>query len=94
MPMEAAALQVRLSPKSRSWQSLQHAVGTKAYSRLGLTTKSRHQKACAKYATSSDAQTAFLSKGGPKKDRLGLDPDGDGYACGWDPTPYRQAARN
>ncbi len=74
--------------------STQHAVGTKAYSRMGLTTKSRHQKACAKYSTSSDAQTAFLSKGGPKKDRLGLDPDGDGYACGWDPTPYRQAARN
>lgn len=74
--------------------STQHAVGTKAYGRMGLTTKSRHQKACAKYPTSSDAQSAFLSKGGPKKDRLGLDPDGDGYACGWDPTPYRQAARN
>ncbi|WP_127112679.1 hypothetical protein [Shimia sediminis] len=74
--------------------STQHAVGTKAYSRMGLTTKSRYQKACAKYPSSSDAQSAFLAKGGPKKDRLGLDPDGDGYACGWDPSPYRQAARN
>lgn len=74
--------------------STDRALGTKAYSRMGLTTQSRHQKACAKYASQSDAQSAFLSKGGPKKDRLGLDPDGDGYACDWDPTPFRQAARN
>lgn len=74
--------------------STNHAVGTKAYSRMGLTTQSRHIKACAKFASDSDAQSAFLSKGGPKKDRLGLDPDGDGYACDWDPTPFRQAARN
>ncbi|SHJ02516.1 hypothetical protein SAMN05444000_104194 [Shimia gijangensis] len=74
--------------------STNHAVGTKAYSRIGLTSQSRHQKACAKYASESDAQSAFLSKGGPKKDRLGLDPDGDGYACKWDPTPFRQATSN
>lgn len=73
--------------------SLTHPVGTKMYSRIGLTTKTRHQKACAKYATSGDAQSAFLSKGGPKKDRFGLDPDGDGYACAWDPAPFRRAAR-
>ena len=74
--------------------STKHAVGTKAYSRIGLTTQSRHQKACAKYTSSSDAQSAFLAKGGPNKDRLGLDPDGDGYACNWDPAPFRQAASN
>ncbi|WP_299353711.1 hypothetical protein [uncultured Shimia sp.] len=74
--------------------STNHAVGTKAYSRMGLTSQSRHQKACAKFGSGSDAQTEFLSRGGPKKDRLGLDPDGDGFACNWDPTPYRQAARN
>lgn len=72
--------------------STKHAIGTKAYGRMGLTSQARLQKACAKYASDSDAQTAFLSRGGPKKDRLGLDPDGDGYACGWDPTPYRRAA--
>ncbi|WP_372885418.1 hypothetical protein [Shimia sp.] len=74
--------------------SLTHPVGTKMYGRIGLTSKARHQKACAKYATPGDAQSAFLSRGGPKKDRLGLDPDGDGYACAWDPAPFRQAARN
>lgn len=74
--------------------STRHAPGTKTYARMGLTTQSRHQKACSKYATDSEAQSAFLSKGGPKKDRLGLDPDGDGYACSWDPTPFRRAASN
>ena len=37
------------------------------------------------------AQIDFLSKGGPERDRLSLDPDGDGYACGWDPRPFRKA---
>jgi len=22
---------------------------------------------------------------------MGLDPDGDGFACSWDPTPFRLA---
>jgi hypothetical protein len=38
------------------------------------------------------AQEAFLSEGGPERDRLGVDPDGDGFACRWDPTPFRRAA--
>jgi hypothetical protein len=29
--------------------------------------------------------------GGPRRDPLGLDPDGDGFACAWDPTPFRTA---
>lgn len=74
--------------------STSHAVGTKAYSRLGLTSASRYQKACAKLGSDEAAQTAFLSKGGPKADRLGVDPDGDGYACDWDPSPFRRAAGN
>ncbi len=73
--------------------STTHAVGTQAYGRIGLTSKTRHAKACAKYPSSNEAQSAFLAKGGPKNDRLGLDPDGDGYACGWNPAPFRKAAR-
>lgn len=64
-------------------------VGTKIYSRFVLNrafTKNR----CAQYASSNDAQTAFLQAGGPNKDRLGLDPDGDGYACSWTPETYRR----
>ncbi|CAN0586593.1 unnamed protein product, partial [Ectocarpus sp. 12 AP-2014] len=39
------------------------------------------------------AQIAFLEAGGPEKDRNGMDPDGDGFACNWDPTPFRRAAQ-
>jgi hypothetical protein len=40
------------------------------------------------------AQIAFLERGGPKRDTLGLDPDGDGFACYWDPAPFRKAVSN
>ena len=44
---------------------------------------------------SSDlAQKAFLSRGGPERDILLLDPDGDGFACKWDPRPFRLAVQN
>ena len=39
------------------------------------------------------AQEAFLKAGGPERDRYGLDPDGDGFACRWDPTPFRAAIK-
>lgn len=39
--------------------------------------------ACAAFEGLGAAQQAFLSAGGPLKDRNGLDPDGDGFACGW-----------
>ena len=44
---------------------------------------------CNRFESASKAQEVFLSKGGPTSDRLGLDPDGDGFACTWDPTPFR-----
>ncbi len=69
-------------------------VGTQLYSRGGLHLKGRTARNCAKYGSSDLAQIDFLSKGGPKRDRMGLDPDGDGYACGWDPAPFRQAVQN
>lgn len=47
---------------------------------------------CARYGSPDLAQEAFLAKGGPQRDRLGLDPDGDGFACSWDPRPFRAAA--
>jgi hypothetical protein len=47
--------------------------------------------ACQKYTSPDFAQQAFLGKGGPVKDPKGLDPDGDGFACTWDPTPFRNA---
>nr|WP_239113591.1 hypothetical protein [Shimia biformata] len=71
----------------------QNPVGTRIYSRITLNAKSRYQKNCAKFPSADQAQMAFLSKGGPQIDRLGLDPDGDGFACAWNPAPFRKAAR-
>jgi hypothetical protein len=47
------------------------------------------QKACARHASPEAAQQAFLASGGPKRDPKNLDPDGDGFACYWDPTPFQ-----
>lgn len=66
-----------------------HSVGEKKYNRSpfgGLSTNRR----CARYDTPNDAQQAFLDAGGPRNDRLGLDPDGDGFACDWSPEVFRQ----
>jgi len=69
--------------------SSDHPLGTSVYRRSGLNSTARHQRNCAKYASADQAQVDFLSRGGPQRDRLALDPDGDGYACAWDPTPFR-----
>lgn len=60
------------------------------YKRSGLRVSSP-AAACAKFSSPDLAQEAFLSAGGPDRDRKGLDPDGDGYACSWDPRPFRTA---
>lgn len=70
-----------------------HPLGTRFYSRAGLNGEAKQRRNCAKYASPDQAQTDFLARGGPKRDRLGLDPDGDGYACAWDPSPFRAASK-
>ncbi len=71
--------------------STTHALGTQMYKRSSFRV-SDPASACARYGSPDLAQEAFLAKGGPDRDRLGLDPDGDGYACSWDPRPFRAAA--
>ncbi len=68
-----------------------HPAGTQVYRRVGVNKSGRYARNCAKYTGPDLAQIDFLEKGGPERDRLGLDPDGDGYACGWDPRPFRKA---
>ena len=68
-------------------------VGTSAYRRAPFTSQRRYAEKCAQYRTPDVAQEEFLSVGGPQKDRLGLDPDGDGNACGWNPAVYRSLVR-
>ncbi|KZY38518.1 hypothetical protein A3731_40145 [Roseovarius sp. HI0049] len=68
-----------------------HPVGSKVYNRIGLNKQARYERNCAKYSSADRAQIDFLANGGPNRDRMGLDPDGDGYACGWNPAPFRIA---
>lgn len=72
--------------------STSNAPGQKIYTRppFYLTDPA---KACAKFASPDLAQQAFLAAGGPQRDRKALDPDGDGFACSWDPRPFRNAQK-
>ncbi|MXQ06482.1 hypothetical protein GQ651_01340 [Alphaproteobacteria bacterium GH1-50] len=71
--------------------SSQNRVGEQVYRRSGTVSASRFQRNCARYSTADQAQEDFLAAGGPERDRRGLDPDGDGFACFWDPSPFRAA---
>lgn len=71
-----------------------HAPGTGIHRRMNPLRWSRWENACLQYRSQDAAQEAFLANGGPERDRDNLDPDGDGYACWWDPTPLRQALAN
>lgn len=71
-----------------------HPVGQKVYRRTNPFAARRLEGKCAGYRTADVAQEQFLAAGGPERDRLGLDPDGDGYACAWDPAAFRDLVRN
>lgn len=64
--------------------------GVALYRRSSFGSEAKAQRACASYASAELAQESFLESGGPERDRKGLDPDGDGYACTWDPAPFRR----
>jgi len=69
-------------------QQTNNAVGERVYQRGGAA-RVAGLGSCGRYRDPDAAQRAFLSAGGPESDRLGLDPDGDGFACSWNPGPYR-----
>lgn len=71
--------------------STTNSVGQPVYQRSSLSGASRAQRNCSRYTSADFAQIAFLEAGGPKRDRYGIDPDGDGFACGWNPAPFRAA---
>ncbi|MEO1790475.1 MAG: hypothetical protein AAFR34_12305 [Pseudomonadota bacterium] len=68
-----------------------HALGQQVYRRSSVNAENRFVRACGRFASADLAQEAFLADGGPERDRRGMDPDGDGFACNWDPTPFRAA---
>ncbi|MEM9812777.1 MAG: hypothetical protein AAF913_08910, partial [Pseudomonadota bacterium] len=65
-------------------------LGTKVYNRPPFRDRSQTRSTCRRFANADDAQRQFLANGGPNTDRFNLDPDGDGFACDFDPAPYRQ----
>ena len=67
-----------------------HAPGTTIYRRAGGSA-ALAARVCAGFANPDAAQIAFLAAGGPGRDPRGMDPDGDGFVCGWDPAPFRQS---
>ena len=68
-----------------------NAKGQQVHRRSGFNAQKKFVRNCAQFASPDQAQQAFLAAGGPVKDRQGLDPDGDGFACAWDPAPFRRA---
>lgn len=71
--------------------STSNPVGTPVYERSGRGDEAKYRRACAEFGSADQAQIAFMEAGGPKRDRKGIDPDGDGFACFWNPTPFRAA---
>jgi hypothetical protein len=69
-------------------QQSTNAVGERVYDR-SVGARVAGMGSCGRYRHPDDAQRAFLAAGGPQADRHGLDPDGDGFACSFDPAPYR-----
>ncbi|MDD9708059.1 hypothetical protein PVW53_10860 [Seohaeicola sp. SP36] len=67
--------------------------GVSLYRRSSLNFQN-YERNCAEYPSADQAQIDFLARGGPQRDRRGLDPDGDGFACDWDPRPFRSAVQN
>lgn len=71
--------------------STTNSVGQPLYQRSSLSGEARARRNCSRYTSADFAQIAFLESGGPKRDQYGIDPDGDGFACAWDPAPFRAA---
>ena len=68
-----------------------NVVGQSQYKRIGFGGQKRFDRNCLRYGSPDLAQQAFLNAGGPKRDKYGIDPDGDGFACAWNPAPFRNA---
>ena len=83
VPTEPAGANVALYAKQST-----NAVGQRVY-RRSVGARVSGVGSCGRYRDGDAAQRAFLAAGGPQDDHYGLDPDGDGFACEFDPSPYR-----
>ncbi|MFT4014001.1 MAG: hypothetical protein QM682_11470 [Paracoccus sp. (in: a-proteobacteria)] len=88
-PGGGKAQRVVVAPDLRGYARRERqAPGTEVYRRTGGTGAAASRN-CAGYPSADAAQRAFIAAGGPVLDPRGMDPDGDGFACGWDPRPLR-----
>ena len=71
-------------------KSTTHPRGTKVYNRPMFRDRRQASASCRGFSSDTEAQRQFLANGGPQTDRFNLDPDGDGFACGFDPERYRR----
>ena len=71
--------------------SAPNSKGQAWYSRFVFSGEGRQLRNCGEYGSPDEAQRDFLARGGPERDPRGLDPDGDGFACAWDPAAFRAA---
>ncbi|MEO0912811.1 MAG: hypothetical protein AAFY59_07460 [Pseudomonadota bacterium] len=67
-----------------------HPRGTKLYNRPAFRDRVQSASVCRRFSSNDEAQRQFLANGGPTTDRFNLDPDGDGFACKFDPETYRK----
>lgn len=68
-----------------------NSLGQQVYTRLNPFRDNLSARNCAAFAGPDQAQIEFLRRGGPGRDPGSLDPDGDGFACDWNPAPFRAA---
>ena len=85
-PLPSPTSQANLAAFARETQ---HRIGQRVYPRGSSRSTSAAARTCRTYGNSDEAQRAFLAAGGPQKDPMKLDPDGDGFVCGWSPEPFR-----
>ena len=69
-------------------RSTDNPIGKRVYTRNYMRSSDEPNN-CSRFPIKDDAQRYFLANGGPELDPLKLDPDGDGYACFWNPEAFR-----
>ena len=85
-PLPERSADVNLAAFARSTD---HKIGERIYRRSGTRSTARASASCRKYRNPDEAQRAFIARGGPESDPMRIDPDGDGFVCGWSPIPFR-----
>jgi len=73
--------------------STHNRLGEAVYRRSSVNLQN-HSRNCGQFVSDDLAQEEFLRRGGPQRDPLNLDPDGDGFACWWNPDPFRSVVQS